>query len=225
MKRGRPRKKKPLSETENIEEGLAEEELTDKWKDEEEDEEDDEELLEEQPYGLEERKEFHEANLKEKPILTKHGLELLKKELKELKTIKRQEVAERIRQAREFGDLSENSEYEEAKKDQMFVENRIAELEDILKSAIIIEETPEESNDLAVQVGTTVKLQSINDSSIKEYKIVGTLEADPFNNIVSNSSPLGRALIGRKKGNIVRIETNGRVLKYKILDIKRTEND
>ena len=107
----------------------------------------------------------------------------------------------------------------------MFVENRIAELENILRSAIIIEETPDESKDLAVQVGTTVKLQNINDSSIKEYKIVGTLEADPFNNIVSNSSPLGRALIGRKKGNIIRIETNDKVIKYKILDIKRTEND
>lgn len=224
MKRGRPRKKKQLSDTENIEEGLAKEELTEKWKDEEEDEEDDEELLGEQAYGLEEREEFHETELKEKPVLTKHGLELLKKELKELKTIKRQEVAERIRQAREFGDLSENSEYEEAKKDQMFVENRIAELEDILKFAIIIEETPE-SKDLAVQVGTTVKLQNIEDSSIKEFKIVGTLEADPFNNIVSNSSPLGKALIGRKKGNIVRIETNDKVIKYKILDIKRTEDD
>jgi len=219
--RGRPRKKKPLSETENIDLDLTEEELTDKWK--EENEEDDE-LLEEQPYNLEERREFHETGFKEKPVLTKHGLDLLKKELKELKTIKRQEVAERIRQAREFGDLSENSEYEEAKKDQMFVENRIAELEDILKSAIIIEETPE-SKDLAVQVGTTVKLQNIEDSSIKEFKIVGTLEADPFNNIVSNSSPLGKALIGRKKGNIVRIETNDKVIKYKILDIKRTEDD
>jgi len=222
MKRGRPRKKKQLSETENIEEILTEEELTEKWK-EEGDEEDI--LSEEISYGLEERKDFHEAALKEKPVLTKHGLELLKKELKELKTIRRQEVAERIRQAREFGDLSENSEYEEAKKDQMFVENRIAELENILRSAIIIEETPDESKDLAVQVGTTVKLQNINDSSIKEYKIVGTLEADPFNNIVSNSSPLGRALIGRKKGNIIRIETNDKVIKYKILDIKRTEND
>ncbi len=222
MKRGRPRKKKQLSETENIEEILTEEELTEKWK-EEGDEEDI--LSEEISYDLEERKDFHEAALKEKPVLTKHGLELLKKELKELKTIRRQEVAERIRQAREFGDLSENSEYEEAKKDQMFVENRIAELENILRSAIIIEETPDESKDLAVQVGTTVKLQNINDSSIKEYKIVGTLEADPFNNIVSNSSPLGRALIGRKKGNIIRIETNDKVIKYKILDIKRTEND
>ncbi len=222
MKRGRPRKKKQLSETENIEDVLTEEELTEKWK-EEGDEEDI--LSEEISYDLEERKDFHEAALKEKPVLTKHGLELLKKELKELKTIRRQEVAERIRQAREFGDLSENSEYEEAKKDQMFVENRIAELENILRSAIIIEETPDESKDLAVQVGTTVKLQNINDSSIKEYKIVGTLEADPFNNIVSNSSPLGRALIGRKKGNIIRIETNDKVIKYKILDIKRTEND
>ena len=222
MKRGRPRKKKQLSETENIEEILTEEELTEKWK-EEGDEEDI--LSEEISYDLEERKDFHEAALKEKPVLTKHGLELLKKELKELKTIRRQEVAERIRQAREFGDLSENSEYEEAKKDQMFVENRIAELENILRSAIIIEETPDESKDLAVQVGTTVKLQNIEDSSIKEYKIVGTLEADPFNNIVSNSSPLGRALIGRKKGNIIRIETNDKVIKYKILDIKRTEND
>lgn len=214
MKRGRPRKKKSI--TEKLEEELTAEELIDdKWEEKEEKEE------EEQICETEEREHYQETELKEKPVLTKHGLEILKKELKELKTIRRQEVAERIRQAREFGDLSENSEYEEAKKDQIFVESRIAELEDILKSAIIIEETPDESKDLAVQVGTTVTLQNIDDSSTQDFKIVGTLEADPFNNIVSNSSPLGKALIGRKKGNIVRVNTQDKTIKYKIIDIKR----
>jgi len=212
MRRGRPKKK---SLTERLDEELAEEETTNRWKEDEE-----EESLEEQVCEIEEGPKYKETEIREKPVLTKHGLELLKKELKELKTIRRQEVAERIRQAREFGDLSENSEYEEAKKDQIFVENRIAELEEILKSAIIIEEAPE-SKDLAVQVGTTVTLQNLDNSSIQEFKIVGTLEADPFLNIISNSSPLGRALIGRKNGNIVRITTRDGIIKYKIIEIKR----
>ena len=212
MRRGRPKKK---SLTERLDEELAEEETTNRWKEDEE-----EESLEEQVCEIEEGPKYKETEIREKPVLTKHGLELLKKELKELKTIRRQEVAERIRQAREFGDLSENSEYEEAKKDQIFVENRIAELEEILKSAIIIEEAPE-SKDLAVQVGTTVTLQNLDNSSIQEFKIVGTLEADTFLNIISNSSPLGRALIGRKNGNIVRITTRDGIIKYKIIEIKR----
>ncbi len=212
MKRGRPRKKKPLIET--LEEELTEEEKIDEWKE--------EEFSEEQASEIEKEPEYIETETKERPVLTKHGLELLQKELKELRTIKRQEVADRIRQSREFGDLSENSEYEEAKKDQIFIENRIAELEDILKSAIIVEEAPQTTDDLVVQAGTTVKLQNLSDLSVKEYKIVGTLEADPFNNIISNSSPLGRALIGRNKGNIVRINTAAGTVKYKILEIKRS---
>lgn len=211
-KRGRPRKNKPL--TDILEEELVEQEKGENWKEEE---------LSEESFEEERKTEYVDVGTKERPILTKNGLNLLQKELKELKTIKRQEVADRIRQAREFGDISENSEYEEAKKDQMFIENRIAELEDILKSAIIVEEEETQGDeDLIVHAGTTVKLQNLNDSSVQEYKIVGTLEADPFNNIISNSSPLGRALIGRSKGNIVRINIPAGTFKYKILNIRKS---
>jgi transcription elongation factor GreA len=164
-----------------------------------------------------------EINKKEKPTLTKHGLSILKNELKELKSIKRQEVAERIRQAREFGDISENSEYEEAKRDQVFIENRVAELEQLLKTAIIIDIS--ETEDKFATVGTVVSVKDLDNFETKNFKIVGTLEADPLSDTISNSSPVGKALIGRRKGDIVRIITPKGRIKYRVTNIKRSEDE
>lgn len=155
----------------------------------------------------------------EKPTLTKRGLEMLTSELKELKSIKRQEVAERIRQARALGDISENSEYEEAKRDQAMFETRIIELERLLKSAIIVDETA--GAETCVRVGTEVKVENLSTKEKDSYRIVGTLEADPLKNLISNSSPFGRAMIGRQTGEVVKVLTPHGYVKYRILDIKK----
>ena len=222
--RGRPRKKKT---TDLIDEVISNEEkidniddYTDNEKlldDDDDDDDDDDNMRYNKDSGI------VEINRKEKPTLTKHGLSILKNELKELKSIKRQEVAERIRQAREFGDLSENSEYEEAKRDQVFIENRINELEELLKTAIIIDISETEDN--FATVGTSVKVKDLDTLITKEYKIVGTLEADPLTNTISNSSPVGKALIGRRKGDIVRIMTPKGTFKFRVMNIKRSEDE
>ena len=222
--RGRPRKKKT---TDLIDEVIRDEEkidniddYTDNEKlldDDDDDDDDDDNMRYNKDSGI------VEINRKEKPTLTKHGLSILKNELKELKSIKRQEVAERIRQAREFGDISENSEYEEAKRDQVFIENRINELEELLKTAIIIDISETEDN--FVTVGTSVKVKDLDTLITKEYKIVGTLEADPLTNTISNSSPVGKALIGRRKGEIVRIMTPKGTIKFRVMNIKRSEDE
>jgi len=222
--RGRPRKKKT---TDLIDEVIRDEEkidniddYTDNEKlldDDDDDDDDDDNMRYNKDSGI------VEINRKEKPTLTKHGLSILKNELKELKSIKRQEVAERIRQAREFGDISENSEYEEAKRDQVFIENRINELEELLKTAIIIDISETEDN--FATVGTSVKVKDLDTLITKEYKIVGTLEADPLTNTISNSSPVGKALIGRRKGDIVRIMTPKGTFKFRVMNIKRSEDE
>jgi transcription elongation factor GreA len=155
----------------------------------------------------------------EKPTLTKRGLEMLTSELKELKSIKRQEVAERIRQARALGDISENSEYEEAKRDQAMFETRIIELERLLKSAIIVDETA--GAETCVRVGTEIKVENLASKEKDSYRIVGTLEADPLKNLISNSSPFGRAMIGRQTGEVVKVLTPHGYVKYRILEIKK----
>jgi transcription elongation factor GreA len=165
--------------------------------------------LDQMPYSDEE----------EKPTLTKRGLEMLTSELKELKSIKRQEVAERIRQARALGDISENSEYEEAKRDQAMFETRIIELERLLKSAIIVDETA--GAETCVRVGTEIKVENLASKEKDSYRIVGTLEADPLKNLISNSSPFGRAMIGRQTGEVVKVLTPHGYVKYRILDIKK----
>lgn len=147
--------------------------------------------------------------------LTPRGLSEAKTELEYLKKVKRLDIAERIRQAREYGDLSENSEYDSAVEDQSLMETRIAELEDILKSAKIIAE--KHTLDFVV-IGSTVKIEM--DDGIDEFTIVGRVEADPSKKRISNESPLGMSLLGAKKGEEVEVTTPIVKYKCKVLEIK-----
>jgi len=136
----------------------------------------------------------------EKPVLlTKEGLRALEDELDQLVSIRRSEVAERIRQARDFGDIAENAEYTEAKNEQSLVEGRIQTLEAMVRNAVVIEEEPRERG--VVAVGAQVKVSS--DEGEETYAIVGAAEADPLAGKISNESPLGRALLGHKAGDEV----------------------
>jgi len=164
---------------------------------------------------------FSEISPTEKITFTKKGLEILKSELKELKSIKRPEISERIRQARALGDISENSEYEEAKREQGFVEARIVELDRMLQSADIIDEAEANLDSDKVRVGSVVVLENLETKKEEEYKIVSTLEAEPLENIISNMSPFGIAMIGHKKDEVVRILAPAGLKRYRIIDIKR----
>jgi transcription elongation factor GreA len=135
-------------------------------------------------------------------ILTPEGLENLKKEIEHLSTTRRREVAERIKEARDFGDISENSEYDDAKNEQAMLEARIATLEDKLRSASVIDAT-EHSPDV-VRVGSQVHVKDDKGKNVA-YTIVGSTEADPSANRLSNESPVGKALVGRKKGDSVTV--------------------
>ena len=151
-------------------------------------------------------------------ILTKEGYEKLRKEIDYLRGDKRREVAERIRVAREFGDIAENAEYDDAKNEQMMLEHRIAQLEERLLAARVIDKK-EISKD-AVSIGSTVKLRDVDAKKTVEYRIVGSAEANPAENKLSNESPVGKAIMGRKKGETVDVTTPRGSLKFKILDIK-----
>jgi transcription elongation factor GreA len=151
-------------------------------------------------------------------VLTREGLEKLERELDDLKTIHRKEVNDRIRQAKEFGDLSENAEYEDAKQEQAFIEGRILKLEAMIRNARIIDELDYAADE--VHLGSMVKVKDLKTSSSHEFSIVGSAEADPVNQRISNESPLGRALIGHKKGETVDVTTPRGVVKYKIESIK-----
>ena len=152
-------------------------------------------------------------------ILTPEGYKKLKAEIELLSTEKRREVAERIRVARQFGDIAENAEYDDAKNDQMLLEHRIARLEEQLRNARVIEKK-EISSDM-VSVGSTVRLRDVDAKQTVEYRIVGSAEANPSLNKLSNESPVGRAIMGHKKGETVEVATpRGARLKYKILEIK-----
>lgn len=151
-----------------------------------------------------------------KVLLTQKGLEKLHQELDQLLTIKRPKVTERIRQAREFGDLTENSEYDAAKDEQSMIEGRIKELEEILRNAQLIS-APQEKADFVV-IGSSVVVEV--DGQIDEFVIVGSLEADPMNKKISNESPVGQALLGAKNGEIVEVTTPIVRAKYKIIEIK-----
>ena len=164
---------------------------------------------------------YTEAPPTEKITFTKKGLEILKSELKELKSIKRPEISERIRQARALGDISENSEYEEAKREQGFIEARVLELERMLQSSVIIDETDNTVDVDKIRVGSDVILENLLTNQTEEFKIVSTLEADPLENIISNMSPFGVAMIGHKSGEIVRVITPNGLRRYKILEIKK----
>jgi transcription elongation factor GreA len=161
---------------------------------------------------------LREAEVKE-VILTPEGYKKLKAEIEHLSTDKRREVAERIRVARQFGDIAENAEYDDAKNDQMLLEHRIARLEEQLRNARVIEKK-EISSDV-VSIGSTVRLRDVDAKQTVEYFIVGSAEANPSENKLSNESPVGKAIMGHKKGETVEVTTpRGARLKYKILEIK-----
>jgi len=151
-------------------------------------------------------------------ILTREGFTKLRKEIEELSTTGRRQVAERIKIAREFGDIAENAEYDAAKNEQAMLEARIAKLEERLASARVIEKR-EISKDV-VSVGSTVRLRDVDAKQTVEYRIVGSAEANPAELKLSNESPVGRAIIGHKKGETIEVTTHRGSFKYKILEIK-----
>ena len=151
-------------------------------------------------------------------LLTPQGYERLKQEIEHLSTEKRREVAERIRHAREFGDIAENSEYDDAKNEQALLEHRIATLEERLRSARVIQKGDVKKDE--VSVGSKVKLKDMGTNKTVEYFIVGSAEANPLENRLSNESPVGRAIIGKKKGEVVEVSAPRGTLKFKVLDIK-----
>ena len=150
--------------------------------------------------------------------LTPEGQTKLEDELKHLETVRRREVGERIKEAKEFGDISENSEYDDAKNEQAFVESRIIEIGAILARATIID-APKKSD--KVTLGSKVQLES-NTGTKRVYQVVGSAEADPAADKISNESPVGAAILGHKKGDTVAVTTpSGKVIKYTILAITR----
>ena len=151
-------------------------------------------------------------------ILTPEGYEKLKHEIEQLSTVKRREVAERIKHAREFGDIAENSEYDDAKNEQAMLEQRIALLEERLRNARVID-AGDISADV-VGVGVRVRLRDLDANETIEYHIVGSAEANPAEHKLSNESPVGKAIIGRKKGETVEVAAPRGSLKFKIMDIK-----
>lgn len=155
-----------------------------------------------------------------KYIMTYEGVKKLEEELEYLKTVKRKEITEKIKVAISFGDLSENSEYDEAKNEQAFVEGRIIQLENMLKNASIIDESevPEDT----VNVGTIVKIKDFEFDEEVEYIMVGSAEANPLENKISNESPVGRALIGKKSGDMVEVAVPDGVSKFQILSVRRS---
>jgi len=152
-------------------------------------------------------------------LITQEGYDNLEQELEELKTVRRSEIAERIKIALGFGDLSENSEYDEAKNAQANNEVKIAEIENKLKFAKIIDESEIDTD--IVQVGNIVKVLDVEFNEQVEYTIVGSTEVDLAKNKISNESPIGSAIIGKKKNNIVEVQAPSGVLKFKILSIKK----
>ncbi|PTQ51291.1 MAG: Transcription elongation factor GreA [Brockia lithotrophica] len=151
-------------------------------------------------------------------FLTPEGYRKLEEELEFLKNVKRKEIAEKIKTAIGYGDLSENSEYEEAKNEQAFIEGRILELEKMLRNARIIEN----GGDFGViHVGSTVLVRDLEFDEVLEFTIVGSAEADPSEHRISNESPVGRALLGRRPGEIVEVSAPAGVIRYEILEIKR----
>ena len=151
-------------------------------------------------------------------ILTSEGYKKLQDEIELLSTVRRREVAERIRVAREFGDIAENAEYDSAKNDQAHLEARIAMLEERLKSARVV--TKKEIRSGEVSVGTKVRLKDMKSNKTVEYHIVGSAEADPAEMKLSNESPVGKAIMGRKKGDVVEVSVPRGTLTFKIMDVK-----
>lgn len=152
-------------------------------------------------------------------LLTQEGLKKLEEELENLKSVKRREVAERIKIAIGYGDISENSEYEDAKNEQAFIEGRIITLEKMLRNARIINNDEVDTN--TVSIGSTVILEDLEIGDTVEYTIVGTAESDPFMNKISNESPVGKAILGQQKDAVVDVQVPAGIIQYKIIDIKK----
>lgn len=150
--------------------------------------------------------------------MTLEGKQKLENELENLKTVRRKEVVERIKIARSFGDLSENSEYDAAKDEQAFVEGRITQLENMIRNAVIIEDTDENSTE--VTLGKTVTFQELPDGDEESYTIVGSAEADPFEGRISNDSPIAKSLMGKQIGDEVTVQTPGGDMRVKIVSVK-----
>lgn len=158
-----------------------------------------------------------------KNILTYAGLKALEEELQDLKVVRRKEVAQKIKEAREQGDLSENAEYDAAKDEQRDIEARIEELEKILKNVEVVDMEDDSENLEKVSFGLAVKVKDNEFGDEMEFKIVGATEANSLKGKISNESPLGKALIGAKKGDIVSVEAPAGVIEYTILDIYKPE--
>ena len=158
-----------------------------------------------------------EVSLKD-VILTPEGYDTLKQELDTLRTDRRREIAERIRTAREFGDIAENAEYDDAKNEQAMLEHKIAQLEERLAHARVIDIAEVDTS--VVSIGSVVRLRDVDAKETLEYHIVGSAEANPAENKLSNESPVGKAIIGHKKGDVVEVTAPRGVLKFKILEIK-----
>ena len=154
-----------------------------------------------------------------KNLLTYQGLQKLENELQELKVVKRKEIAQKIKEAREQGDLSENAEYDAAKDEQRDIELRIEELEKLLKNAEVVVE--DEIDLEKISVGCQVKVLEMDEDEEMEFRIVGSTEANSLQNKISNESPVGHALLGKKAGDIVDVETQAGVIQYKVLEIQR----
>ncbi|MDQ7794360.1 MAG: transcription elongation factor GreA [bacterium] len=150
-------------------------------------------------------------------ILSAEGLKKLEQELEHLKSVRRREIAERIKQAREFGDITENSEYENVKNEQAFVEGRILTLERLIRNAVLLDEIP--VNYDTVGVGCRVRLEDLDRGQILEYAIVGSAEADPRENRISNESPVARALLGHGVGAELEVLVPAGTLRYRILEV------
>ena len=158
--------------------------------------------------------------MSKKNILTSEGLKKLEDELDDLIVVKRKEVAQKIKEAREQGDLSENAEYDAAKDEQRDIEARIEEIEKILKNAEIVDE--DEVDLGTINIGCQIKILDIEFDEELVYKIVGSTEANSLKGKISNESPVGRALIGKKVGDLVTVETQVGLVSYKVLDIQRS---
>ncbi len=155
-------------------------------------------------------------------MLTEEGFEKLENELEYLENEKRREVAKRIKVAREFGDISENSEYDDAKNEQAFVEGRIKEIKNMLNNAHVVKD--EEITDKKVNLGTQVMLHNLDSDEKIRYTLVGSAEADPLNNKISNESPIGKSILGHAIGDQVKVDTPSGEVEYEIVSIKKVKH-
>lgn len=156
---------------------------------------------------------------KKEILLTQEGYQKLEDEVEFLKTVRRKEVADRIKVAISFGDISENAEYDEAKNEQAQVEERIMKLENMIRRAVIIDESSIDVN--VVTIGSIVKVKDLEFEEDDEYTIVGSAEADPYDGKISNESPVGKSLLGRRIGDIVEVQVPDGIAKFEILEIRR----